>query len=80
MKNLEKLTLRTELPVKDLAHVFQSCTNLIELNTNGSRFEMAGMDEDLINQLRAGFQKLRCFNIDCFIVNDTWPGIQLMLS
>ena len=79
MKNLEKLTLKTyHLTLEDLAPVFQSCSNLIELNIFATGSEIDEMGEVLIDQLRSGFRRLR--RVDCSIVNNSWPGIPEMLS
>ena len=79
MKNLEKLTLKTyHLTLKDLAPVFQSCSNLIVLNIFATGSEIDEMGEVLIDQLRSGFRRLR--RVDCSIVNNSWPGIPEMLS
>jgi hypothetical protein len=81
MKNLEILVITcNNLTLEDLAPVFQSCSKLIELRiaTYGSKtFEMA---EHLKDQLRSGFQKLRCINLVCCIDNGSWPVIQEMLT
>jgi hypothetical protein len=77
MKNLEQLDLHCDLTLEDLAHVFQSCSKLEFLSTE---FEMGEMDQDLINHLRPGFQRLRQLHLFCLIDDDTWPGFQEMLT
>jgi hypothetical protein len=80
MKNLESLNLfNHELTPDVLAHVFQSCSKLIELHieTYYKTLEMAEYEK---SQLRLGFQKLRCLYLVCNIDNDTWPVIQRMLT
>jgi len=80
MKNLEKLILRNDLTLEDLALVFQSCSKVIELNITAFEFEMDKMVEDLKNQLRPGFQRLRRLDLECFIDNVSWPGFQEMFT
>ena len=81
MKNLEKLTLKTyHLTLEDLAPVFQSCSNLIELNIFATGSEIDEMGEVLIDQLRSGFRRLRRLDVACSIVEDSWQGIQEMLT
>jgi len=78
MENLEKLTSHAcHLTLEDLARVFQSCSKLSELNILVTDFEM---DQDVKNQLRPGFQRLRRFFIVCFMDNFSWPVIQEMLT
>jgi hypothetical protein len=80
MKNLAKLNLEYDLTLEDLARVFQSCSKLTELHISASEFEMDEMDEDVFNQLRSGFQRLRWLDLEYFIDNDSWPGFQEMLT
>jgi hypothetical protein len=80
MKNLATLNLDYNLTLEDLAHVFQSCSKLTELRISASEFEMDEMDEDLFNQLRSGFQRLRCLDLEYFIDGDSWRGFQEMLT
>ncbi len=80
MKNLEKLdTFEYDLTPDVLAHVFQSCSKLIELHIE-TYYKTLEIAEHVNNQLRSGFQKLRCLYLVCFIDNDTWPVIQRMLT
>ena len=66
MKNLESLDFHEhELTLDRLAHVFQSCSKLTELNI-GTECKPPEMDEHLKNQLRSRFQKLRRLDL-CFI-------------
>ena len=77
MKNLESLNLfENELTPDVLARVFQSCSKLTELNFTAFEFEMDGMGEDLKNQLRPGFQRLRFFELHGYIDPFSWPVIQ----
>ncbi len=78
MKNLEKSSLPDHLTLGDFALVFQSCSKLIELDISASEFELDKMDGALIDQLRPGFQRLRCLYLDCSMVS--WAGIQEMLT
>ena len=81
MKNLEKWTLTVDdLKLEDFAPVFQSCSNLSELNISATVFKIDEMDGDLVDQLRSGFRRLRRLEVACSIFNDTWPGIQEMLT
>jgi hypothetical protein len=77
MKNLEKLELDYDLTLEDLAHVFQSCSKLIELEITA--FECK-MDEDIKNQLRPGFQRLRRLHLGWNVDNDLLTVMQEMLT
>ena len=79
MKNLEKLTSNADHQrLGDLALVFQSCSKLIKIHIPTLKFEFDNMDGALIDQLRPGFQRLRCLDLDCSMV--LWAGIQEMLT
>ena len=81
MKNLGKLTLTAcHLKLEDLAPVFQSCSKLSELNIKATGLQMDEMGDVLFDQLRSGFRRLRRLEVACSIFNDTWPGIQEMLT
>ena len=81
MKNLEKWTLTVyDLKLEDFAPVFQSCSNLSDLNISATVFKIDEMDGDLVDQLRSGFRKLRRLYIKYCINDDSWPGIQKMLT
>jgi hypothetical protein len=81
MKNLEELNLCDyELTPDDLAHVFHSCSKLTNLYVPRHKYKTQKMDEHLKNQLRSGFQRLRCLHLECSINSDTWPMIQEMLT
>ena len=81
MKNLEKWTLTVyDLKLEDFAPVFQSCSNLSDLNISATVFKIDEMDGDLVDQLRSGFRKLRRLCIRYCINNDSWQGIQEMLT
>ena len=80
MKNLETLiSFYYYLTPDTLARVFQSCSNLIKLDTTCGR-ETHEIAENLKNQLIPGFQRLQYFEFKCFITNDSWPRIQKMLT
>ena len=71
MNNLEKLDIfEYNVTFADLAHLFQSCPNIIHL-----RLKLVGQDiwdseEDLSqNQLRLGFQKLQYLDILGLVFN-----------
>jgi hypothetical protein len=81
LKNLEKLNLfGYDLTLVDLSHVFQSCSKLTSLYVTTNEYKMLEMDEHLKNQLKPGFQRLRCLDLVCYIDNDSWPVIQEMLT
>jgi hypothetical protein len=81
MENLEKLDLgEQELIPEDLANVFQYCSKLTNLHIATFDYRTLEMDEHLKIQLRSGFQKLRCLDLECLVYNDTWPVIQEMLT
>jgi len=81
MKNLGKLTLKAYyLKLEDFAPVFQSCSKLSELNISANGLKIDEMREDLVDQLRSGFRKLRRLCIRYCINNDSWQGIQEMLT
>jgi hypothetical protein len=79
MTNLEKLDIMEyEVKLSDLACLFQSCAKLIELHMKLSRYETSEIDEDCRSHLRLGFQRLRCFELACFVFN-SWELIQEIL-
>jgi hypothetical protein len=80
MKNLKKLYLSYDLTLEALAHVFQSCSKLTELRISASEFKMDEMGEEVLNQLRTGFQRLRCLDLEYLIDNDSCPGLQEILT
>jgi len=81
MKNLEILVITcNNLTLEDLAPVFQSCSKLIELRIATWSYNSFEMAEHLKDQLRPGFQKLRCLNLLCCVDNGSWPMIQEMLT
>jgi hypothetical protein len=80
MKNLEKLNLfDSDLTLEVLAHAFQSCSKLIDVNIM-STYGILQMPEHLKNQLRPSLQRLRYFDFRCSIDNDSWPVILEMLT
>ena len=82
MKNLETFTCGNADYVKleDFAPMFQSCSELRELSIKATVFKIDEMDGDLVDQLRSGFRKLRRLGIRYCINNDSWQGIQEMLT
>ena len=84
MKNLETLTVEADhvkhLQLIDFAPVFQSCSKLSELNISANGLKIDEMREDLVDQLRSGFRRLRRLDVACSIVEDSWQGIQEMLT
>ena len=81
MKNLEKLHLiNYELIPEILAHVFQSCSKITDLSIKITEDETLKMLEHLKNELKPSYQRLRYFDFQCIIDNDSWPVIQEMLT
>jgi hypothetical protein len=81
MKNLEKLHLCAyDLTLEALAHVFQSCSKIIDLNITIWEFETREVAEQIKHQLIPGFQRLQYFEFECFVEDDTWPVIQEMCT
>ena len=82
MKNLETFTCGNADYVKleDFAPMLQSCSELRELSIKATVFKIDEMDGDLVDQLRSGFRKLRRLYIKYCINDDSWPGIQKMLT
>ncbi len=81
MKNLEELNLFGYTLTPDiLAHLFQSCFKLVQLNIGIHNCKTLEMDERLKDQLKTGFQKLRCLKLGCSIDKVTWPVIQEILT
>jgi pantothenate kinase len=81
MKSLVTLDLMEQaVTLEDLARVFQSCPQLINLHVETKECQMSEKAEALKNQLRSGFQKLRRLDLVFSIDDDTWPVIQEMLT
>jgi hypothetical protein len=82
MTNLEKLELlgwKLILTEEDLVRLFQSCPKLTELHLrlrDSGRFDrhMLETNEEVTNELRPGFERLRLFELQWHI--DSWPVIQ----
>jgi hypothetical protein len=81
MKNLETLDLwNCKLKLEQLPCVFSSCQKLVKLVLRPLTCNNWGMDEDLKNELRPGFQRLQSFRFKCHIYNHMWPVIQEILT
>jgi hypothetical protein len=81
MKNLQTLQLwENELTFEDLARMFQSCPKITYLNITNFKFTMLEMFEQLKNQLRPGFQRLRSFAFATSFNKVSWPVIQETLT
>ena len=86
MTSLEKLGLmswKLLLTEKDLAKLFLSCPRLTELHLSLSdsiRFDrqMLEANEELENELRSGFERLKLFELQCHV--DSWPVIQTIFT
>jgi len=81
MTNLEKLELlHLKMTLtEDLALLFQSCPKLTELHLrlcDSNRFDrqMLESNEELLSELRSGFERLRFFELKWEI--NSWPVIQ----
>jgi len=81
MSNLEILEIfDCELIFDDLALLFLSCPQLIELRLQLFECSKMGWDQDLKTRLRPGFQRLRLFELRCYISQDSWSVIQEILT
>ena len=82
MNNLEKLNLLkcvlTDTAMKDLALVFRSCPKLTELHLRLFEGQIFKKNEDLKNELRPGYQRLKIFELECWSIS--WPSIQEVLT
>jgi hypothetical protein len=86
MTNLETLSLlnwKLTLTEEDLAQLFRSCPRLTELHLtlyNSNRFDrhMLEGNEEVINDLRPGFERLRLFELKWGIYS--WPVIQRIFT
>ena len=65
MNNLRKLDIvEYEVTFADLAHLFQSCPNIIHLHLKLFRQDLWDIKDDLsLNQLILGFQKLQLLEV-----------------
>ena len=65
MNNLEKLSLlECKLTLTDVSQLFRSCPKLTELRLMLFDNQKVGKGEELKNELRPGFQRLRRFEFD----------------
>jgi hypothetical protein len=79
MENLETLDISgCQLPLEQLPHVFSSCPKLVELHL----FQLTcdNWDEDLKSVLRPGFHRLKVFQLEQDMDNNSWQWIQEMLT
>jgi hypothetical protein len=81
MNTLEKMNLwGCGLQLAELPHVLRSCPKLVDLRFRQIKYSNLEMGEDLKNQLRSGFQRLRLFGLACYIDNNSWPVICEILT
>jgi hypothetical protein len=84
MANLEKLEVCSlTLTEEDLAQLFQSCPKLNELRSRlcfetSIKHKTLEIGEDLKNELRSGFERLRLFDLHNYI--GSWPAFQEMFT
>jgi hypothetical protein len=80
MNNLEKLELlNLELTLtKNVPQLFRSCPKLTEMRLKLAETQKLEMGEELKNELRSGFQRLRRLELDWDI--DSWLVIQEMFT
>jgi hypothetical protein len=76
MNNLETLSLSEwKLTLtEDVPQLFRSCPKLTELRLKLAESQKLEKNEELENELRSGFQRLRLFELHWGI--DSWPEIQ----
>ena len=64
MNKLEKLSLlEWKLTLTDVPKLFRSCPELTELHLKLDKWQTSEMNEELINKMRPGFQRLRLFEL-----------------
>jgi hypothetical protein len=80
MTQLEKLSLSewTLTLTEDVPKLFRSCPKLTELRLNVVESQEFEMNEELKNELRAGFLRLRLLELEWYI--DSWPAILEMFT
>jgi hypothetical protein len=83
MTHLEKLSLsecnhKGMTLTEDVPQLFRSCPTLNELHLRIVKSQVLEMNEELKNELRSGFLRLRLLELDWEI--DSWLKIQEMLS
>ena len=80
MTQLEKLSLSEwKLTLtEDVPKLFRSCPKLTELRLKVVESQEFEMNEELQNELRAGFLRLRLLELEWYI--DSWPAILEMFT
>ena len=80
MNNLETLSLSEwKLTLtEDVPQLFRSCPKLTELRLKLAESQKLEKNEELKNELRSGFQRLRLFELHWGI--DSWPEIQKIFT
>ncbi len=63
---------------KGVPKLFQSCPTLIELRLRIVKSQELEMNEELKNELRPGFQRLRLLELKWHI--DSWPVLQEIMT
>jgi len=82
MTHLETLNvLHWTLRLKqDVPQLFRSCPKLTELRLKLAEAQNFEMGEELKNELRSGFQRLRLVELHWDIPADSWPVVQEMFT
>jgi hypothetical protein len=80
MNNLEKLSLLKWEPklTEDIPQLFRSCPKLTQLHMRLFESQNLEMNEELKNELRLDFQRLKIFELSWGM--NSWPVIQEMLT
>ena len=81
MKKLHTLELSNcEITLEQLSTLFRSCPDLVELSMELDVEQKLEMDDNLKNDLRRGFQKLKILIFYGHIDNDSWPAIKEIVT
>jgi hypothetical protein len=76
MTHLEKLSFLECQLTEDVSELFRSCPKLTQLHLRIVESQKLEMNEELKNELRPGFQRLRLFELDsCVISGPVIPEI-----